>query len=94
MGELTANNKELETNIAERFAELATMTRHMEQLTRQLQQKEQQLEQAKERAQKLKKTVSWKADCPRARPWLTPLKPCWDNNLGERRRAYCSLRAL
>ncbi|MEA9437918.1 class I SAM-dependent methyltransferase [Aeromonas caviae] len=64
MDELTTLNKGLEANIAERFAELATMTRHMEQLTRQLQQKEQQVEQAKERAQKLKKTVSWKLTAP------------------------------
>ncbi len=62
--DLIEHNKSLETNIADRFRELATITRHMEVLSRDLQQKDQQLLQAKERAQNLKKTVSWKLTAP------------------------------
>ena len=62
--ELTARNQRLEVNIAERFQELATMTRHIEQLSREIKQKDRQLQQAKERAQNLKKTVSWKLTAP------------------------------
>lgn len=62
--ELTTLNERLEANIAERFQELAVMTRHMEQLGCELKQKERQLKQAKERAQNLKRTVSWKITAP------------------------------
>ncbi|HEA1146708.1 TPA: family 2 glycosyl transferase, partial [Escherichia coli] len=62
--ELTTLNGRLEANIAERFQELAVMTRHMEQLSCELKQKERQLNRAKERAQNLKRTVSWKITAP------------------------------
>ena len=62
--ELTTLNERFEANIAERFQELAVMTRQMELLSCKLKQKERQLQQAKERAQKLKKTVSWKITAP------------------------------
>ena len=62
--DLVEHNKALEKNIADRFRELATITRHMEVLNRDLQLKDQQLLQAKERAQNLKKTVSWKLTAP------------------------------
>lgn len=64
ISDLVEHNKVLETNIAERFRELATITKHMEVLSRDLQHKDQQLLQAKERAQNLKKTVSWKLTAP------------------------------
>lgn len=64
LSELVRQNEDLETNISERFSELAIMTRHTEYLTRELQQKEQQLLKAKERAQNLKQTVSWKLTAP------------------------------
>lgn len=64
INELVKQNETLESNISERFHELATMTRHTEQLTRELQQKEQQLQKAKDRTQHLKQTVSWKLTAP------------------------------
>ncbi|MCV4655969.1 hypothetical protein OFM13_32040, partial [Escherichia coli] len=54
----------MEANIAERFQELAVMTRHMEQLSCELKQKERQLNRTKERAQNLKRTFSWKITAP------------------------------
>lgn len=64
VSELVKQNEALETNIRERFRELAAMTRHVEQITRELQQKEQQLQKAKDRAHNLKQTVSWKLTAP------------------------------
>ncbi len=61
---LTEHHSALEASIAERFHELAAMTRHTEILTRELENKEHQLQQAKERAQRLKETVSWKLTAP------------------------------
>lgn len=64
IGELVNHNQTLEATIAERFRELAVMTRHTEQLTRDVEQKELQLQKAKDRAQNLKQTVSWKMTAP------------------------------
>ncbi|MCU6665591.1 class I SAM-dependent methyltransferase [Silvania hatchlandensis] len=64
VSEMDKHSEELEANVAERFHELAVMTRYTEQLTRELQQKEQQLQKAKDRAQNLKQTVSWKLTAP------------------------------
>ncbi|WP_270664708.1 MULTISPECIES: class I SAM-dependent methyltransferase [unclassified Aeromonas] len=62
--ELTKQNKGLEANIAERFAELATMTNLVEQQSRELIKSEQQIEQLKARINKLKGTVSWRLTAP------------------------------
>lgn len=64
ISEMDKRSEEMEVNVAERFRELAIMTRHTEQLTRELRQKEQQLQKAKDRAQNLKQTVSWKLTAP------------------------------
>lgn len=64
MDELTALNKGLEANIAERFAELATMTDLVEQQSRELMKSEQQIERLKARINKLKGTVSWRLTAP------------------------------
>jgi hypothetical protein len=61
---LTEHSLVLEANIAERFHELAAITRHAENLTRELESKDQQLKHARERAQRLKKSVSWKLTAP------------------------------
>ncbi|MBA8783258.1 MULTISPECIES: class I SAM-dependent methyltransferase [Aeromonas] len=61
---LTEHRLVLEASVAERFHELALMTRHAESLTRELESKEQQLQQARERAQRLKRSVSWKLTAP------------------------------
>ena len=64
MDELTTLNKGLEANIAERFAELATMTGLIEQQSRELIKSEQQIERLKARINKLKGTVSWRLTAP------------------------------
>ena len=61
---LTKQNKGLEANIAERFAELATMTGLIEQQSRELMKSEQQIERLKTRINKLKGTVSWRLTAP------------------------------
>ncbi|NEX75355.1 class I SAM-dependent methyltransferase [Aeromonas rivipollensis] len=64
VSELAKQNKVLETNIAERFAELATMTGLVEQQSRELIKSEQQIERLKVRINKLKGTVSWRLTAP------------------------------
>jgi len=63
----------LEANIAERFHELAAITRHAEHLTRELESKDQQLIHARERALRLKRSVSWKLTAP-VRAIVRPFK--------------------
>ncbi|MFG0645459.1 class I SAM-dependent methyltransferase [Leclercia adecarboxylata] len=64
ISELVKHNKELETNIAERFRELAMMTNVVEQQARDLKNSEQQTEQLKARINKLKGTASWRLTAP------------------------------
>lgn len=64
ISELVKHNKELETNIAERFRELAMMTNLVEQQARDLKNSEQQTEQLKARINKLKGTASWRLTAP------------------------------
>ena len=61
---LTQENHALDTNIAERFVELASMTRMVEQHAREISRLEQKLVQAKERAANLKRTISWRLTAP------------------------------
>ncbi|MFM5576753.1 class I SAM-dependent methyltransferase [Aeromonas sp. 602200] len=77
---LTDQRIVLEANIAERFNELAAITRHAENLTRELESKEKQLVQAKERAQRLKKSVSWKLTAP-VRAIVRPFKKKNESNV-------------
>lgn len=62
--ELVKYNKELETNIAERFRELAIMTNLVEKQARELKKGEDQTEQLKSRISKLKSTISWRVTAP------------------------------
>ncbi|MCU6669513.1 class I SAM-dependent methyltransferase [Enterobacteriaceae bacterium H4N4] len=80
ISEMDQRSEEMEANVAERFRELAIMTRHTEQLTRELQQKELQLQKAKDRAQSLKQTVSWKLTAP-VRALARPFKESPKNTL-------------
>lgn len=64
INKLTNKNKELESNIAERFRELATMTNLVEQQSRELRNNEQQVEKLKTRINRLKGTVSWRLTAP------------------------------
>lgn len=64
ISELVKRNKELETNIAERFHELAIMTNLVEEQSRELRNGEQQTEQLKARINNLKGTVSWRLTAP------------------------------
>ncbi|MNC29937.1 hypothetical protein D3C75_782050 [compost metagenome] len=80
ISEMDKRSEEMEANVAERFRELAVMTRHTEQLTRELQQKELQLQKAKDRAQSLKQTVSWKLTAP-VRALARPFKESPKNTL-------------
>ncbi|WP_270698146.1 class I SAM-dependent methyltransferase [Aeromonas sp. QDB05] len=73
VSELTEHRLVLEANIAERFHELAAITRHAEHLTRELESKDQQLIHARERALRLKRSVSWKLTAP-VRAIVRPFK--------------------
>lgn len=64
VNEMVKHRSGLESNIAERFRELATMTNLVEQQSRELKNSEQQIEKLKSRINKLKGTVSWRLTAP------------------------------
>jgi hypothetical protein len=80
VSELTEHRLVMEANIAERFQELAAITRHAEHLTRELENKDQQLIHARERALRLKKSVSWKLTAP-VRAIARPFKKKNESNV-------------
>ncbi len=82
VNEMIKHHAGLETNIAERFRELATMTNLVEQQSRELKNSEQQIEKLKSRINKLKGTVSWRLTAP-VRALAKPFKATTKHSINQ-----------